>query len=74
MCVFVFIIQRFEMATVLFSTAEGARISGESLSLAVQQKEKPSHVSGGGGGERDSLFYLLAKRHVIGLMVHSRDI
>jgi len=47
----------------LFFTVEGARISGESLSLAVQQKEKPSHVSGGGVGERD--------RHVIGLMVHS---
>lgn len=66
-----FVISRSEMASVLFSTAEGARISGESLSLAVQQKEKPSHVSGGGGGERVSFFYFLAKRHVIGLMVQS---
>jgi len=60
-----------EMATVLFSTAEGTRISGESLSLAVQQREKPSHVYGGGRGERDYLFHLLATKHGIGLMVHS---
>ncbi len=72
--VYVFIIQRSVMATVLFSAAEGARISGESLSLAVKQREKPSHVSGGGGRERDRLFHLLATRHVIGLMVHSREV
>lgn len=46
------------MATVLFSTAEGARISRECFSLAVQQKEKPSHVSGGGGGERETVYFI----------------
>ncbi len=48
--------------------------SQERVSERVKQREKPSHVSGGGGRERDRLFHLLSTRHVIGLMVHSREV